>query len=176
MEREANLNETNLTAAYRQARRDFISACEGLGADVIARVHPERGPDGKPLFCDCAAFGPRGARHALLVIAGAETIIALLRTSSVPAGARLVVVHDPDPYARVWGANSLEAAADWPGKMLAAIATEDLARVKKLTVLDLSGGTGEAILEKALPGAAIAFRAVRPEHAEQAFLAAIAGL
>ena len=169
MEREANLTET-----YRKARRDFISACDALGADVIARVHPGKGPDGKPLFCDCAAFGPRGAAQALLVIAGAETIIALLHTSFVPSNARLVVVHDPDPYARVWGKPA--SAADWPGKTLATIATEDLGRTKILRVLDFSGIAEESVLKKALPGTAFAFRAVKPEHAEQAFRAAIAGL
>jgi len=167
MEREANL-----TAAYRQARRDFITACEKLGADVIGRVHPARGPDGKPLFCDCAAFGPREAERALLVIAGAQTIVALLATPR-PADARLVVVHDPDPYVRVWGKAGTK---DWPGKTLAAIAAEDLSKAKKLTVLDLSASAEEAALKKALPAAAISFRAVRPEHAEQAFRAAIAGL
>src|SRR5215475_4429674 len=105
MEREANL-----TAAYRQARQDFISACEKLGADVIGRVHPERGPDGKPLFCDCAAFGPREAGRGLMVIADATAIIALLHTAR-PADIRLVVVHDPDPYVRVWGKIGPK---DWP--------------------------------------------------------------
>lgn len=166
-------NEANLTAGYRQARRDFIAACETLGADVIARVHPKKGPDGKPLFCDCAAFGPRDAAQALLVIAWAKTIIALLHTTFLPSDARLVVVHDPDPYALVWGK---PGAADWPGKTLAAIATEDLARTKVLRVLDFSNSAEEAVLKKALPGTAIAFRAVKPEHAEQAFQAAIAGL
>ena len=168
-------NESNLAASYREARREFISACEALGADVIARVHPERGPDDKPLFCDCAAFGPRGAEQGLLVVAGAETIIALLHTSFLPSDARLVVVHDPDPYARVWG-KPAGSAAGWPEKTLAAIATEDLARVKTLRVLDLGGGVDETALKKALPGVVIAFRAVKPEHAEQAFLAAIAAL
>ena len=165
-------NEANLTKHYRQARRDFISACEKLGADVIARVHPQRGPDGKPLFCDCAAFGPRGAERGLLVIAGAETITALLH-NALPGAQRVVVVHDPDPYARTWGK---PGETDWPAKTLCAIATEDLARVKKLMVLDLSEIAEEAGLKQALPAAAVTFRTVKPKQAEEAFMAAIAAL
>ena len=42
---------------------------EAAGVDTIARVHPTaRGPDGKPLFIDSAALGPRDARKALLLI------------------------------------------------------------------------------------------------------------
>ena len=47
------------------------------------------------------------------------------------------------PYARAWGQ---PGGHDWPQKTLAAIAAEDLSRVKKLTVLDLErqrgGGAG----------------------------------
>ena len=55
--------------AYRQSRKAFIEACEKAGADVVGRVHPARGPDGKPLFLDAAAFGPRLAKAGVLVVA-----------------------------------------------------------------------------------------------------------
>ena len=49
-------------ADYRSARKAFIAACRGAGIDVVSRVHPSaQGPDGKPLFLDAAAIGPREA-------------------------------------------------------------------------------------------------------------------
>src|SRR5579864_1554853 len=67
--------EDYFPADYRQARRNFIAACEKAGIDSIARVHPAaKGPDGKPLFIDCAAIGPRHARRALLLIAGTHGV------------------------------------------------------------------------------------------------------
>lgn len=155
MESEANLDQIHLTAAYRKARRAFIAAC---GGDSIARVHPQAGPDGKPLFCDCAAFGPRDAARAVMVI-GAGPDEDLIK--ALPKGARLVMVHALDPYTQVWGARAFGRAGvpeDWPQKTLAAIATEDLGKVKHLTVLDLEGDACEPALAAALPRAKISFK------------------
>jgi Protein of unknown function (DUF2817) len=168
MESEANLNETNLTGAYRKARGDFIAAC---GGDSISRVHPQPGPDGKPLFCDSAAFGPRDAARAVLLI-GARPYAGLIR--SLPKGARLVMVHGLNPFARAFGRTG--QPADWPQKTLTAIATEDLAKVETLTVLDLEGGRSEAALAAALPQAKISFRALKAGKAEAEIRAAIAAL
>lgn len=169
-------DEANLAKAYRAARRDFIAACEPAGADAIARVHPQKGPDGKPLFCDSAAFGPLHPSRALLLLAGAQdAVTAFLRGGfQLPVDAKLVAILALDPYARAWG--NPGAPADWPQKTLAAIAAEDLRGVKKLTALDMSGGVSEALLMAALPGAILTFRAIKPDHAEQAILAAIAAL
>ena len=166
--------EANLVLAYRSARRDFIAACEKAGADAIARVHPARGPDGKPLFCDSAAFGPRGCRRALLLIGERELLTLLQAGFKLPRDARLVLVHALDPHFSAWGKPGLPA--DWPAKALAAIATEDLSREKKLTVLDIGGIGSKAALAAVLPNAAITFRTVKPEHCEQAIRAAIAAL
>ena len=144
-------SEANLAAAYRKARKDFIVAC---GGDSVARVHPRPGPDGKPLFCDSAAFGPRDAARALLVI-GATPDADLI--GAIRKGARLVMVHALDPYRRAFGRAG--EPADWPQKTLAAIATEDLAKAKRLTVLDLEGDAPEAALTAALPQAKISFKA-----------------
>jgi hypothetical protein len=168
MESEANLNETNLMGAYRKARKDFIAGC---GGDNISRVHPQPGPDGKPLFCDSAAFGPRDAARAVLLI-GAKPDAGLIK--SLAKGARLVMVHALDPFARAFGRAG--QPADWPQKTLTAIATEDLAKVKMLTVLDLEGGASEAALAAALPRAKISFRAVAAGKAEAEIRAAIAAL
>jgi hypothetical protein len=169
-------DEANLTGRYRQGRRDFIAACQAAGADAISRVHPARAPDGGALFCDSAALGPRDAARALLLIGGRDGAVTLFLQRGVilPEGARLVAVHALDPFAWAWGRPG--APAGWSQKTLAAIAAEDLAKVKKLTALDMDASAAEAALAAALPRAAIAFRAVKPEHSQQALRAAIAAL
>lgn len=141
--------------AYRAARRAFIAACEAAHVDTIARLYPARPADGKPLFMDSAALGPRLAERAVLAVAresaGASLLTGLLKAKP-PAGARLVLVHACDP-AFFAGA---ESDPDWPAAMLGAVATEDLSRVKRLAILPLAMrddglvGTLSARLPKAI--------------------------
>ncbi len=142
---------------YRAARRAFIAACEAAHVDTVARLHPARGPDGKPLFMDCAALGQRRAARAVLAVgydaAASDLLTRLLRQAEVPADARLVLVHALDP-ARFAGVAGDPA---WPSAMLGAVATEDLARVRVLGVLVL-GGRGqdlEPVLQAHMPDARI---------------------
>ena len=137
---------------YRTARRAFIAACEKAGVDAIARLHPAKGPDGKPLFMDCAALGPRHAGKALLLLTnnapGSALLTGMLQGGVRPSpDSRLVLVHALDP-ARFAG---VAGDAHWPLAMLAAVATEDLSHVMALTVLNASGVDVSA----ALPGANI---------------------
>ena len=143
---------------YRAARRAFIAACEAARVDSVARLHPARAPDGKPLFMDCAALGPRRAAKALLVVAqdaaGAAVLTALLREGVMPPPkARLVLVHALDPAAFAGVAGD----PGWVPAMLGAVATEDLSKVRDLTVLALSGAGKELepALQAQLPGASI---------------------
>jgi hypothetical protein len=119
---------------YRAARRAFIAACEQAGVDTIARVHPVKGADGKPLFMDSAALGPRLAGKALIAIAqdlpGSQALTALLHKPVVlPEDMRLVLVHALMP--------ADTDAKDWLRASLQAVATEDLSRVRELAVLAL---------------------------------------
>src|ERR1700704_4668767 len=102
---------------YRAARRAFIAACEKAHVDTVARLHPAKGPDGKPLFMDCAALGPRRAAKAVLVVgydaAGTGMMTDLLQPA-LPVDARLVLVHALDP-ALFAGVASDPA---WPAAML----------------------------------------------------------
>src|SRR5471032_360395 len=123
----------NTESPYRAARRAFIAACEAAGVDAIARLHPAKGPDGKPLFMDCAALGPRRAAKAMLVVAqnaaGAQILTALLRDAlSPPADTKLVLVHALDPAAFA----GVPGDPGWPAAMLGAVATEDLSKVREL--------------------------------------------
>ncbi len=145
---------------YRAARKTFIAACEKARTDSIARVHPiSLAPDGKPLFLDSAALGPRDAGKALLVIAdgaSASTALTALLNKGValPDGAKLVLLHafDPFAFACVKGNDR-----NWSRAMLAAVAREDLARVKllKLLVLDANDAGLIKILQQQLPAAII---------------------
>jgi hypothetical protein len=169
-------DEANFAKLYRQARRDFITACERAGADAISRVHPAKGPDGKALFCDSAAFGPRDASRGLLLIAGQDGGVTdiLAQGFVLSKGTRLIAVHALDPHARAWGTPG--APADWPRKTLASIAAEDLSRVKTLRVLDMDATEAETALAQTLPKVAIVFQAPSPQEAERVILTAIAAL
>jgi len=122
---------------YRTARKAFIAACTGMRADAISRAHMGRsGPDGKPMFIDSVAMGSRDAKTAVLLIANdmdvSIAITTLLQDGVlVPDGMRLVAVHALDPFAFV----NLPGDPAWSEAMLKAIATEDLSRVTKLTIL-----------------------------------------
>jgi hypothetical protein len=126
--------------AYRAARRAFIAACDGAHIDAIARVNPARAADGKPLFMDAAALGPRLATKALMMIAsdaaGSAIAVALLKNRiALPDNTRLVLVHALDPAAFAGAAGD----PAWPAAMLAAVAKEDMARVDHPYLLALGG-------------------------------------
>ena len=123
---------------YRDARRAFIAACEAAHVDPIARLHPEKGRDGKPLFTDSAALGPRLATRAMLAVAndvaGSSLAVSLLKAKvPLPPDGRLVLVHAIDPTAFPGVPDGL----DWSLQTLAAISTEDLSRVRGLGLFPL---------------------------------------
>ena len=140
---------------YRAARRAFIAACEKAHIDAVARLHPSKGPDGKPLFMDCAALGPRRAARAVLVVGhdAADTglLVELLDGAAPPKDAGLVLVHafDPAAFAGVQGDPA------WPTTMLGAVATEDLSRVRNLAVMALADENLKPVLQEKLPQAVI---------------------
>lgn len=105
--------ESYFPADYRAARRAFIAACEARGLDAIARVVPgTAGPDGKPLFMDTVAMGPRDAGTALLLISGTHGVegyfgsgvqTGLLREGvAPPQSTRLVMIHALNPFGFAW--------------------------------------------------------------------------
>lgn len=128
--------EANFPKDYRGARKAFIAACEKARVDTVSRAHMgQSGPDGRPLFIDSAALGPRDAAKAILVIANgaaaSAAMSALLQEGlAMPDGARLVLVHALDPFAFM----GVPGDPIWSRAMLKAIATEDLSRVTDVTV------------------------------------------
>ena len=161
-------NEPNSHTDYRAARKAFIAACEKAHADPISRVHPKiSGPDGKPLFIDSIALGPRTAKKAVLMIAdGAEAsaaMTALLQGGVVPPkDARLVLVHAFDPFSF---AGASDKDPDWSLAMVRAVATEDLARVTKLAVLVFGMPTENlaGAFSPRLSGDRVAFKQIGPK-------------
>jgi hypothetical protein len=144
------------TNSYRNARRAFIAACEAAHVETVARLHPVRGADGKPLFMDCAAAGPRQAAKAVLAVAhdaaGSDMLIALVREPLLP-DARLVLVHAYDPAHFV----GIPGDPAWPAAMLGAVATEDLSHVRHIAILPLNRKSQdlEPVLRARVPDAAI---------------------
>ncbi len=141
---------------YRAARRAFIAACEKAHVETVARLHPGKASDGKPLFMDCAAIGPRRAPRAVLAVAydalGSAMLIGLL-PHRLPPDAKLVLVHALDPAAFA----DVKADPAWPAAALGAVATEDLSHVRHLGLLPL-GRRDDAlrpILQAHLPNASL---------------------
>jgi hypothetical protein len=141
---------------YREARRAFIAACEKAHVETVARLHPSKGPDGKPLFMDCAAMGARRAAKAVLIVGydapGSAMLIALL-SETLPPDAKLVLVHALDPAAFA----GVKGDPAWPPAALQAEVTEDLLHVRHLAVLPLGRRDERLIpaLRAQLPNAAL---------------------
>ena len=141
---------------YRQARRAFIAACEKAHVETVSRLHPSKGPDGKPLFMDCAAIGPRRAGKAVLILGydapGSAMLIALL-SETLPSDAKLVLVHALDPAAFA----GVKTDPAWPATALQAEVTEDLLHVRHLAVLPLGRGDDRLVpvLQAQLPNAVL---------------------
>jgi len=178
----ADKAEASFAQDYRNARKAFIAACEHAHGDSITRVHPAAlGPDGNHLFIDSVAFGSRDATRALMVIAGANgkagllgsrILTALLESEVMPLpGTRLVLVHALNPFGFAWRRRTNEdgfelddprASRSWSFAMLRAIATEDLARVGKLRILDVAQGQSSNVREARGYGPARSLTEFRP--------------
>jgi hypothetical protein len=92
--------ESHFPQDYRGARKAFIAACEARGIDVISRVHPSaKGPDGKPLFLDVCALGPRTAQKALLLICGTHGVEGYFGSGVMTGLLRNGVAPPPDDAA-----------------------------------------------------------------------------
>jgi hypothetical protein len=178
----ADKAEASFAKDYRNARKAFIAACEHAHGDTSTRVHPTAlGPDGNHLFIDSVAFGSREAAKALLVITGANgeagllgsrVLTALLESEARPLpGTRLVLVHALNPFGFAWrretnedglGLDDPKASRSWSFAMLRAIATEDLARIGKLRILDVAQGQASEVTKAPNYGPARVLKDFRP--------------
>ncbi len=101
-----------LPGSYATARREFLGACEAVGATVRSVVHPKIGPDGE-IAMDIASLGPASARSAVFVVSGTHGVEGyagsplqahwlLNHAASQPEGVRSVWLHAHNPYGFAW--------------------------------------------------------------------------
>lgn len=97
---------------YQESREKFLAAMSGKG-EVVSVQHPEKGPDGKPLYIDFGVIGPANAKGALVLIsgthgpelfAGSGPQAALLNSGLVGdySDLKLILVHGHNPYGSAW--------------------------------------------------------------------------
>src|SRR5271165_3144859 len=117
--------EDHFPEDYRAARHAFVAASEAAGLGATSRVHPAAtGPDGKTLFLDTTAIGPRDAASALLLISGTHGVegyfgsgveTGLIReglAARAPKGLKIVILHALNPYGFAWDRRVNEDNAD----------------------------------------------------------------
>lgn len=95
---------------YQDARTLFVEAARAAGCRMQSYTHPQRGPDGKPLFIDVALLGPANARSVLFVCSGTHGVegfagsaiqTGLLRDGLLnrrPRGSSVVLIHALNPH------------------------------------------------------------------------------
>lgn len=59
---------------YREARQNFLRACEDAGVTVTSYNHPLHGPEGEPLATDAAWFGAENASRLLVMVSGVHGV------------------------------------------------------------------------------------------------------
>jgi len=104
----------SFSSDYQEARSKFLKEATAVGGVVDAISHPERGPDGRPLFTDVAAFGLDKADKVLVLISGTHGAegfcgsgaqIDLLRRGEIarlPKGVGILMIHGINPYGFAW--------------------------------------------------------------------------
>ena len=103
--------EQHFPKDYREARANFVAACEAADLGITSRVHPSAtGADGKPLFLDTTTIGPIEAPKAMLLISGTHGVEGYFGSAAqtglvregiarhVPKGVKLVMLHALNPF------------------------------------------------------------------------------
>ena len=95
---------------YFEAREKFLAAAEKLGAEIKSVEHPEKSPEGRPIFMDIAVHGPEDAETGVLIISGTHgpeaycgsaIQLGLMDSPELMArleGKKLVFVHGHNPF------------------------------------------------------------------------------
>ncbi|EGG30842.1 hypothetical protein IMCC3088_2031 [Aequoribacter fuscus] len=104
----------SFSSDYQEARSKFLHEATAAGGVVDSMSHPERGPDGRPLFTDVAAFGLDQADKVLVLISGTHGAegfcgsgaqIDLLRRGEIarlPKDVGILMIHGINPYGFAW--------------------------------------------------------------------------
>jgi len=62
------------SSTYNEARKKFLEAAHGSGAQVESIKHPYDGPNGEPLFTDVAVIGTSDAKNVLVLSSGTHGV------------------------------------------------------------------------------------------------------
>lgn len=104
----------SFSRAYQEARSKFLETAIAAGGASESILHPERGPDGRELFTDVAAFDVDGAEKVLVLMSGTHGVegfcgsgaqIDLLRRGEMarlPQGVGVLMIHAINPYGFAW--------------------------------------------------------------------------
>lgn len=95
---------------YSDARKKFIEASRGIGAQIESFRNPEAGPEGEQLYTDVALIGPKDAKAILVLGSGAHGVegfagsgiqTGLLHeniASSLKPDMSILMIHAINPY------------------------------------------------------------------------------
>ena len=95
---------------YFEAREKFLAAAKQHNAEIKSIEHPERSPDGKPIFMDIAVLGPADAETGVMIISGTHGpeaycgsaiqlgLLGSPELMSRLSDKKLVFVHGHNPY------------------------------------------------------------------------------
>ena len=109
---------------YRAARGKFLAACEAAGVVPRAHRHPQKGPQGEPLFLEEVWIGPGEAERVLVVCSATHGVEGFVgsaaqtawlcqgRGKSLPAGVAVLLVHALNPHGFAWLRRVNEANVD----------------------------------------------------------------
>lgn len=105
----------HFSESYAEARSRFLDAVARAHVPLETFENPVgKGPTGETLATDVALFGPKDARHLLILVSGTHgvegfagsgaqiSMIEGLRFAALPARTAVLVVHAINPYGFAW--------------------------------------------------------------------------
>lgn len=105
--------ETLFSPTYREARRRFLEGCERAGASMESLRHPAEGPDGLPVFMDCAFLGAERPERLLVLVSathgpeghcGSACQLQWLGAGAPrPEAVSVLLIHGHNPHGFAWG-------------------------------------------------------------------------
>lgn len=105
---------TEFSPDYARARERFIERCTSAGIDVVSHRNPGTGPEGEPLYTDCAIVGPENPDRVMIVnsgnhgvegFCGSAALAGWLRSGfhrRLPVNTRVILIHALNPYGFAW--------------------------------------------------------------------------
>jgi hypothetical protein len=128
-QRHSEMTLQSFSAAYGDARTQFVEAAQAQGGELQRIAHPARGPDGADLSMDIAWFGDRSSRKVLVTFSGVHGVegffgsgvqIEWMRRREqlrLPKDTAALLVHAVNPYGFAWlrrtNENNIDLNRNW---------------------------------------------------------------